>query len=134
MNAATIALFALAIGAGPPPTTATSSKTAAAEEDDGYRTAAEERAEASCCGTLAREFGRMVPQEERTKAIREGRCCNLVASVYDKESVETGGEHVKSGVAAPHERSLFQALVQMVLVLGAICLLALLVLGTALTN
>jgi flagellar biogenesis protein FliO len=119
---AIVALFTLAIGAAPP---ATTSSTA---EDDGYRTAAEERAEASCCATLAREFGRSITSEERTKAIREGRCCDVVASEYDKTSAEPA-DKPKTPSSSPGERSLFQAIFQMILVLGAICLLAYLVLG-----
>jgi len=70
---------------------------------------------------LARDFGRTVSSEERMKAIREGGCCDLVASEYDKTSQEPLEKPGKGGAPLPKEKSLFQALVQMVLVLGSIC-------------
>jgi flagellar biogenesis protein FliO len=126
MNAPMLCLL-LAIGAGPPPAQPATA-TATTSDDDGYRTAREERAEASCCATLAREFGRTINSEERQKAIRDGRCCDLVAGEYERASAEPT-DKPKGQTPSAEPKSLFQAIVQMVFVLGAICLLAYLVLG-----
>jgi flagellar biogenesis protein FliO len=113
----------LAIAAVPPAPSATST---ASNEEQAQEAA--ERKEASCCANLQREFSKSYSPSDITTARSERKCCELIEREYEKATTDSNDKS-KNAPASVHERSLVGALVQMVLVLGAICLLAYLVLG-----
>jgi flagellar biogenesis protein FliO len=122
MRGLTIAALALVLlGAAPPSETATT-----AAEDEAAQI---DRREESCCATLQREFDKSISRAELEAARKERRCCPLIAGFYEKATEGPADKSKGTESPVPRERSFVGAMVQMVLVLGSICLLAYLVLG-----
>lgn len=87
-------------------------------------------AEASCCAQLKGELRANLTGEDVERAIRDRSCCELVAQAYERINAEPGPKRPKGQVTDTlHETSLAGAVLQMILVLGAVCLLAYLILG-----